>query len=57
MNKVLSFLDGKKSYLVAIALVVYALTGIYTGQMTSDQAIQVILNGLGLGALRSAISK
>ncbi len=50
------FLSGKKTYIVAVALVIYAVAGVYTGQLSQDAAIQLVLNGLGLGALRNAIS-
>ena len=55
MSKVSEFLAGKKSYIVAVALVVYAVAGVYSGQLTQDAAVTLVLNGLGLGALRSAI--
>lgn len=55
MSRVSEFLAGKKSYIVVVALVVYAIAGVYTGQLTQDAAVALVLNGLGLGALRSAI--
>lgn len=57
MKDIKTFLEGKKSYIVAIALVVYAVTGVYTGNLSQDQAVTLVLNGLGLGALRAAIAK
>ncbi len=50
------FLSGKKSYIVAAALIIYAVTGVFTGNLSQDAAITLVLNGLGLGALRNAIS-
>jgi hypothetical protein len=55
MRKVQELLQDKKTYIVALALVVYAIAGVYTNQMTSQEAILVVLNGLGLGALRAGI--
>lgn len=56
LDKVSTVLEGKKSYIVAIALVIYALLGVATHQLTQDAAVTLVLNGLGLGALRSAIN-
>ena len=55
LTQVKALLSGKKTYIVAIALVVYAVAGVVSGQMTQDAAVQLVLNGLGLGALRSAV--
>lgn len=57
MKKIVNELQGKKTYIVAAALVVYAVAGVYTGQLTQDAAITLVLNGLGLSALRAGISK
>ena len=53
----MNFLKGKKTYLVALALVVFAITGVATGNLTTEQAVALVLNGLGLGALRAGVSK
>jgi hypothetical protein len=50
-------LSGKKTYLAAAALAVFAITGLVTGNLTADQAIAVFLNALAVAGLRSAISK
>lgn len=55
MSKLLSTLEGKKTYIVAIAFVVYGIAGVITGQLTSDQAFALVLNGLGFGAVRNSI--
>jgi hypothetical protein len=57
MKRVIADLQGKKTYIVAAALIAYAIFGVYTGQLSQDQAVQVVLNGLGLSALRAGISK
>lgn len=49
INKVLAFTDGKKTYLGALVLLVYALSGWYTGNLDADGAIR--LAGEGLVAL------
>ena len=51
------FLDGKKSHIVAVSLILFGVFGVISGQMTTDQAITLVLNGLGLSALRAVISK
>ena len=51
----LNALKGKKSYLVAAALIIYAAAAVYLGKMDYQTAITLVLNGLGLGALRNAI--
>lgn len=57
VKKVASQFQGKKTYIVALSLVVYALLGVYTGQLSQPEAVTLVLNGLGLGALRAGISK
>jgi hypothetical protein len=52
---VINWLKGKKTFIVAILLVVYALAGVVTGQLTLNNAILVVLNGLGLGFLRASV--
>ncbi len=55
LTQVLAFLQGKKSYLVSGATVLFGLLGLVLGFMPQDQAIAVILGGLGLGSLRASI--
>lgn len=57
LKKIVSELQGKKSYIVALALISYAFLGVYTGQLSQQEAIVLVFNGLGLGALRASISK
>lgn len=56
MSKVSEVLAGKKTYIVAVALVIYAIAGVVSGQLTQPDAVTLVLNGLGLGALRSALN-
>ena len=53
----ISFLSGKKTYLAAGVMALYALIGILTGWITWEQAVQLFLNAAGLIGLRSAIRK
>lgn len=50
-------LKGYKSYIVMFALISFALGGIYMGVLDQAKAFEIILEALGLGALRSAIKK
>ena len=54
-QKIKTFFEGKKTYIVAILLVAYAVIGVYTKQLTLDQGELIVLNGLGLGFLKAAI--
>jgi hypothetical protein len=56
MNVMLAKLAGKKTYLIAFALVVYEVAGYLLGQ-TDAIDMHVVLEGLGLAALRAGIAK
>jgi len=47
----------KKSYLVMIGAVLSAVGGYLHGDLSIAEAIGLAINGLGIGALRSAITK
>lgn len=47
---------GKKTYLVAVAILAYAIGGWVAGFLDINTSIKLILEGLGLGALRHGIS-
>ena len=56
------FLSGKKTYIVATLLVLVGAVNLLAGDITfemflNDPSLWIILNGLGLGALRAGISK
>lgn len=51
-----NFLSGYKTYIVAVAMVLYAVGGFYGHSMSSSDAITTILQALGLGALRNGIA-
>lgn len=52
----LSKFNGYKTYFVSAAVVIYALTGYFTGNLDANAAFMVIANGLGLATLRHGIS-
>lgn len=57
MNNLIEQLKGYKTYIVASLAVIYALTGLLSGQLTVTQAVAYILSSGGLAALRGAIAK
>jgi O-acetyl-ADP-ribose deacetylase (regulator of RNase III) len=50
-------LKGKKTYLLLAALVVHAVTGVVTGNLTPEQALAMILASGALASLRHALSR
>ncbi len=46
---------GKKSYFVAVATVVYAVSGVFLGHVGMDEAIELVLASSALASLRHAI--
>lgn len=53
----LNLLSGKKTYLLAIAAIVYALAGFVTGNVAGDEAIRIIWEALTAAAIRAGVSK
>ena len=53
----IEWLQGKKTYIVAFGVIVAAAVGFLTGELTLQAAINQVLAGLGLGALRAGVSK
>ena len=51
----LKILDGKKTYIVGIAMICYALGGLVSGLLELDHAIQTILVALGIMGIRHGI--
>ena len=51
----LDFLEGKKTYVVAVATVMYALGGWVAGYLEFNQIVPLILGALGLSGLRHGI--
>ena len=57
LSQIQELLSGKKSYLVSLGLIVFGVSGVISHNMTSEQAITLVLNGLGLGSIRAGIAK
>jgi hypothetical protein len=51
----IEWLKGKKTYIVAVCMIFSGLGLILNGQ--TQEGILVILNALGLGALRAGVTK
>ena len=57
MNNLISWLEGKKTYIVAGLAVTYAISGFLTGHIDQQGAIEMILAAVGGMTMRSAIEK
>jgi hypothetical protein len=55
VDKILAFLDGKKTYIVTVLIFVHA--GVMALGYTIPEWIYMLEAAAGLGAVRSAISK
>ena len=53
----LTWLSGKKTYIVCAITIIYALTGGYLKFISWQDAYNLILVACGAGGFRSAISK
>ena len=51
----MTFLSGKKTYIVAAAMIAYALSAYILGK-TPEFNLQLFLEALGLAALRSGVA-
>lgn len=57
MNRLLNLTSGKKTYIVAIATLVFAVAGVFLGQLDVKEAIELVLGALGVASLRHGMSK
>ena len=46
---------GYNTYIIAVGIVAMALAGFLTGEATLQEAINQMLMGLGIGALRAGV--
>jgi len=53
--KMVSFLQGRKTYLVAVVTIVYAVAGLIIGQVSQEAAIALILGACAVSGLRNAV--
>lgn len=57
MNKIIVFLQGKKTYIVAAIIMLQAALAYLNGEVNGVQALNQVLTGMGLGTLRAGLSK
>ena len=57
MQPLLNFLKGKKTYFIALGMIVYAVLGLVFKYHSSDVAMQIIFNALGLMGLRLGVTQ
>jgi len=57
MKDLMKFVDGNKSYLVAVAAVLYGVYMGVWGDMSTMEAVNYVLGGGALAAVRSAMKK
>jgi len=50
-------MNGYKTYIVGVSMIVYAIGGAILGHVAVDDAIGIVLEGLALMGLRHAVSK
>lgn len=55
MSKIKEFLQGKKTYLLALALFAYSIGGYASGNLTAEQAIKAVYESSVIAALRAGI--
>jgi uncharacterized ion transporter superfamily protein YfcC len=53
MKKLIKFLEGKKTFLIALGTVLYAVIGSILGYVDQQMATELVLGALGLASLRS----
>lgn len=52
-----NYIDGNKTYIVALGMIVYALLGVALDLHTADRAGELFLAALALVGIRSGIKK
>lgn len=57
MSKIKMALDGNKTYIVALAMVVYAAIGYWLGQMDQANAMELVMQAASVAGLRHAVNK
>jgi len=52
----LNFLQGKKTYIIVVATLCYAIGGVIAGYISLNECIALILGALGLAGLRAGVA-
>jgi hypothetical protein len=57
MSKILTWLQGKKTYIVAAAAILTAIGAYLTGTITGVQLVEAIFAAIGTVTMRAGIAK
>lgn len=52
----IAWLKGKKTYVIALVMIVFAFTGYVLGKLDTQAAIEVVLQAAAFAGIRSALS-
>lgn len=55
--QLITWLQGKKTYLLAIALLAYTIGGYFTGHLDQQTALELLFSSGVISSLRAAITK
>ena len=55
-NKLIVSLVGRKTLIVALAMLLFAFLGMGLGRMDTNTGVEIILNALGMLGIRAAIA-
>lgn len=56
LDSILKPISGKKTYIISGLMLVFAISGLITGQLQQQDAVALILQALGLSALRAGVA-
>lgn len=57
LGRLLKKTDGKKTYAAAVAMAVFAVLGLYLGQLDQAEAVRLLVEAAAIVGLRDAIAK
>lgn len=57
MIKFWNFLQGKKLYITGVAMVTYAFSGMFLGNLEVERGVEMIFAALALVGVKSALKK
>ena len=49
-------IKGYKTYVISVAMVAFGIAGLIIGELDANNALLIVLNGLGMGSVRNAIN-
>jgi hypothetical protein len=51
----MNMLQGRKTYIVALVMIIYGVAGVLLGKLGTNDAYELILQALGFAALRNGV--